>query len=137
MTRKFKLKKGELVFYRDKIVIKDDSKKRHTKISYIVFSVMICGFYMFFNSFEKGGYSVMIYLIICIISFLILIWLMLRSVKSEISLSEVKALKVKHGFDGKILDIKIANNMVRRVTGIENTEELINYIETNIGTKSN
>jgi len=74
-------------------------------------------------------------LIIGVLGILVLTMWLLRSVRSEISLKEVKSMKLKQRFNNKFLDIKLKNNRLRRVVQVDNSEELNQYIETNIRTK--
>jgi len=61
------------------------------------------------------------------------VFTLLRSAKSEISLNDVKSIKVKQRFNNSFLDIKLKNNRLRRVNQIEDSEELEEYIKTYYG----
>jgi len=57
--------------------------------------------------------------------------MLFRSVNGEIDLNEVKSIKVKQRFANEFLDIKLRNNRIRRVSQIDNTEGLEQYIDSN------
>ena len=54
-----------------------------------------------------------------------------RSNKNEISFEEIKSIKVRKRFNTKVLDIRLKNNRVRSVTGIQNSVELDDFINQN------
>ena len=54
---------------------------------------------------------------------------LLRSVQSKISLNEVKSMKLKTPFGDTFLDIKLNSNRIRRVSQIDDVDELRDYIE--------
>ena len=94
---------------------------------------------IFFLRYFKTGdkFDFWFGLLIGLIDILVLTVWLLRSVKSEISLKEVRSLKLNQRFGNKFLDIKLDSNRLRRVIRVENSTELENYIETNIRTKLN
>lgn len=138
MKQTFKLKKGEILFDENKIVIKDDAKKQRWILSLILCLATFYSAMTFLKYFKTGDKFDFWYgLIISLLGILTLtIWL-LRSVKSEISLKEVKSMKLNQRFSNKFLDIKLKNNKLRRVIRADNSEELDKYIETNIRSKLN
>ena len=76
--------------------------------------------------------------IFLLLGILILTILLLKSVKSEISLNEVKSMRIKQGFySNNFLDIKLVNNRLRRVFNVKNAKELEKYIATNYDFKWN
>jgi hypothetical protein len=133
MTQTFRLKKGEISFEGDKVKISDNS----TKLNRIqLFSSGIWTIY--------GTISVLRYLktsdqfllwsglFIGIAHFVIFIIILLRSNQSEILFDDIKFIKVKQRFGREFLDIKLKNNRLRRVIGIENLQDLEEYVESNI-----
>ena len=136
MKQTFKLKKGEILFDEDKIIIEDDAKKQKWIFTAILCLGIIYGFSSFLKYYKTGDqFDVWFGLLIAVLDILILtIWL-LRSVKSEISLKEVKSIKLKQRFNNKFLDIRLETNRLRRVSRVENASELEEYIETNFRTK--
>lgn len=136
MKQTFRLKKGEIVFDEDKIIINDDAKKQKWMLSLILCSGTLIGIMSFLRYFKTGiRFDLWYGLIICVLGILVLTMWLLRSVRSEISLKEVKSMKLKQRFNNKFLDIKLKNNRLRRVIRVDNSEELNQYIETNIRTK--
>jgi len=136
MKQTFKLKKGEILFAEHKIFIKDDAKKQKWILTAILCLGTIYGFLTFLNYYKTGDkFDFWFGLLIGVLDILILtIWL-LRSVRSEISLSEVKSMKLKQRFNNKFLDIRLNTNRLRRVIRVDNASELEEYIETNLRTK--
>jgi len=138
MKQTFKLKKGEILFDEDKIIITDDAKKQKWMLSLIISFGTIYGIETFLKYFKTGdNFDFWYGLIIGLVGIFTLIMWLLRSVRSEISLDEVKSMKVKQRIRNKFLDIKLKNNRLRRVIRVDNMEELNKYIETNIKTKLN
>jgi len=135
MKQTFKLKKGEILFDEDKIIINDDAKKQKWMLSLIICFGTIYGFETFLKYFKTGdNFDFWYGLIIGLVGILTLILWLLRSVRSEISLDEVKSMKVRHRNGNKFLDINLKNNRLRRVIRVDNETELKKYIETNFRT---
>jgi hypothetical protein len=65
-------------------------------------------------------------------NFVIFILNLIRSNQSEILFDDIKSIKVKRKFGNKYLDIKLKNNRLRRVSGIEDSIKLEEYIKSNI-----
>jgi hypothetical protein len=138
MTQTFKLKKGEILFDDDKIFIKDDAKKQKLMLSLIICFGTIYGIETFLKYFKTGNNFDFWYgLIIGLVGILTLILWLLRSVRSEIPLIEVKSIKLNQRFNNKFLDIRLKNNRLRRVIRVDNLEELDKFIEMNIRSKLN
>jgi len=136
MKQIFKLKKGELLFDEDKIIIKDDAKKQKWILTAILCLGIIYGFLTFLRYYKTGDqFDFWFGLFIGVLDISILtIWL-IRSVKNEISLNEVKSMELKQRFNNNFLDIRLKTNRLRRVFGVDNRMELEEYIETNFRTK--
>ena len=135
MKQTFKLKKGEILFDEDKIFIKDDAKKQKWMLSLIICFGTIYGIETFLKYFKTGdNFDFWYGLIIGLVGILTLILWLLRSVRSEISLDEVKSIKVRQRNGNNFLDINLKNNRLRRVIRVENETELKEYIETNFRT---
>lgn len=134
MIQTFKLKKGEISFDRDKIIIFDNARKQKrktllTSTSWTFFGIMSVLRYM-----QTGDHFLLwTGLIIGIGHFLKIIFTLLRTVQNEISLKEVKSIKVKQRLGNKFLDINLKTNRPRRVFHVENSD-LLNYVETNFKT---
>ena len=138
MKQTFKLKKGEILFDEDKIIIKDDANRQKWILSAILLLGTIYCLATFLRYFKIGDeFDFWFGLLIGLIDILVLTVWLLRSVKSEILLREVRSLKLNQRFGNKFLDIKLDSNRLRRVIRVENSAELENYIETNIRTKLN
>jgi len=134
MTQTFKLKKGKISFDNDKIIINDAAKK------YRLLMLMMSGFGSIFgigfalNSLRSDEQiKLWLGLLICLLSISGLIMWLLRSVRSEISLREVKSIKLNQKFSNKFLDIRLKSNRLRRVIRLDNKTELEEFIETNFG----
>ena len=135
MKQTFKLKKGEILFDEDKIIIKDDAKKQKWMLSLILCLGIILGIETFLKYFKTGdNFDFWFGLIIGLIGILTLIIWLLRSVRSEIFFNEVKSMKVRQINGNKFLDINLKNNRLRRVSQVGNETELKAYIETNFRT---
>ena len=138
MKQTFKLKKGEILFEGDKIIIKDDAKKQKWILSSILCLGTIYGVLTFLRYFRTGDqFAFWFGLLIGLSNILILTLWLLRSARSEISLNEVRSMKLKQRFSNNFLDIKLNNNRLRRVIRVDNATELEEYIETNFRTKLN
>ncbi len=133
MTHTFKLKKGEIYFEIDKIKISDNS--RIQKINQLLSS----GIWTIFGTisvlrYMKTGDQFLLWtgLFIGIAHFIIFILNLLRSNQSEVLLDDITSIKITRRFNKEFLDIKLKNNKLRRVIGIENSLELEEYIKSNI-----
>ena len=138
MIQTFKLKKGEILFDEDKIIIKDDAKKqkRLTLLSSSMWTIY--GTLSVLRYFKTGDqFLLWTGLFIGIAHFVVFILNLCRTVKSEIPFDDIKSLKVKQRFSNEYLDIKLKNRRLRRVIRVDNSEELDKYIETNIRQKLN
>ena len=136
MTQTFKLKKGEITFENDKITISDDAKKQKWILTAILCFGAIYGFLTLLRSYKTGDQTFLWFgLLLCLLNILVLIPWFLRSVRSQISLDEVKSMKVRQRNGNKFLDINLKNNRLRRVIRVDNSDELNQYIEMNISTK--
>jgi hypothetical protein len=136
MKQTFKLRKGEILFDNDKIFLTDDAKFQKWSGA----SIAAMGILYFIKTFLKSfktevQFDFWFGLIFILIGIPTLILWLLRSVKSEISLNEVKSIKIKQRFSNNFLDIKLANNRIRRVSGIYDTGELEKFIEANFEEK--
>jgi hypothetical protein len=138
MKQTFKLKKGEISFDADKIIIKDDAKRQKWILSLILFLGTIYGILTLLRYFKTGDQSELwTGLFIFLLNlFGLTLWL-LRSVRNEISLSEVRSIKLNQKFSNKFLDIRLNSNRLRRVVRVDNETKLEEYIETNFKTKLN
>ena len=133
MTHTFKLKIGEISFEIDKIKISDNS--RIQKINQLLSS----GIWTIFGTisvlrYMKTGDQFLLWtgLFIGIAHFIIFILNLLRSNQSEVLLDDITSIKITRRFNKEFLDIKLKNNKLRRVIGIENSLELEEYIKSNI-----
>ena len=131
MTQTFSLKKGEIQFVEDKIIISDKAKIQ----KYI--SLFTTGLWILV-AIKKGfkpGHSTdesldsIFFIILGTLNFLIFVVTLIRSTKSIILSDEVKSIKVKKRFSNFYLDIRLKNNRLRRVIQIEETQEFEEYIE--------
>ena len=133
MTKTFKLKKGEISFETDKVKISDNSRKQNI---IQLFSSAIWTIYGIISvlRYLKTGDQFLLWtgLFIGTAHLIMFILNLLRSNQSDINLDDIKSVKVKKRFSNEFLDIRLKNNRLRRVSGIENTRELEEYINSNI-----
>jgi predicted membrane protein len=135
MIQTFKLKKGEILFDNDKIIINDNAKKQRFFILWLSCCGSIFGIGFAFNSLQSNEQiRLWLGLLIGLLNISGLILWLLRSAQSEISLSDVKSIKLSQKFSNKFLDIRLNNNRLRRVIRVDNKTELEEFIETNFGT---
>jgi hypothetical protein len=135
MIQTFKLKKGEISFDRDKIIISDDADKQKRQ------TLLTSSLWTFFGitsvlRYLKTGDPFLLWtgLLIGIGHFLIVVWTLFRTTQSEISLNDVKSIKTRQRLGNKFLDIKLKTNRLRRVFRVDNSE-LLRYVETNFRTR--
>jgi hypothetical protein len=94
-------------------------------------SGMLLGSSYLLGYFKKGDqFGLWFGLFVVLANVQMFVLFLLRSVKSEISLNEVKSMKIKKRAGNEFLDIKLHNNRTRRVTEIFNPDRLKDYIKT-------
>ena len=76
-------------------------------------------------------------LFIGVTHFLIFILNLFRSNQNEILFDDIKSIKVKQRFGNRFLDIRLKNNRLRRVIGVDNSQELEDYIKSNFENRIN
>ena len=137
MRQTLKLKKGEILFDEDKIIIKDDAKKQKWLSSLSPFMGTMTLILLSLRSYKTGEqFRFWFEFIFILLGILLLTILLVRSDKSEICLNDVKSMRIKQGiFSNNFLDIKLVNNRLRRVINIKNARELEKYIATNLDFK--
>ena len=130
MSSTFELKRGKIVFGEDKIIITD--KARIQRIQFLIFS----GLWVFYGTMSvlrylKTGDQFLLWtgLFIGIAHFLLFVVYLFRSVKSEISMNDVKSMKLKSRNGNNFLDIKLNSGRVRRIIQIEDRDELQVYLD--------
>ena len=133
MTQTFKLKKGEISFETDKVKISDNSRKQKRVQLFSSGMWTIFGTISVLRFFKTSDqFLLWTGLFIGIAHFIIFILNLLRSSQSEISIDDIKSVNVKRRFNNEFLDIKLKNNRLRRVVGLENSQELENYFKSKI-----
>jgi hypothetical protein len=136
MPHTFKLKVGEITFEDDRIRIIDNAKKdnRLALISSVLW--VFYGTVTVWNSIKTDDKFILyLGLFIGVAHLVILVMYLFRSYASEISMESIKSVKAKKRFNNKFLDIKLKNNRIRRVNGLENIQELADYIKVNLEDK--
>ena len=129
----FHLERGDLKFDGDKITITDNAKKKSRTTLFISGLWTLYGVLSVFRYLKTGDeFLLWTGLLIGIGHGIVVVGTLLRSVKCEIDLKEVKSIKVKHWFNNEFLDIKLKNNRIRRVSQIEKMGELKEYIENQL-----
>jgi len=58
-----------------------------------------------------------------------------HSSEKELSLEDIKSIRVREVLNNTFLDIKLKNRKIRRVLGFEHSKELDEYIQANIAAK--
>lgn len=131
MKKTFKIKKGEISFETDKIIISDNSKKQN------LLQLFSSGMWAIFGTssvlrYLKTGDQFLLWTGLCIgIGHLVIfILILLRSNEIEILFDEIKSIKVKRRFSNEFLDIRLKNNRLRRVNDIENSKQIEDYIKS-------
>jgi hypothetical protein len=136
MDKTFELKKGKIVFEKDKIIISDKARIKRLLRLFLSTSIVILVLISTIAYFTTGdqyeywlGFFIGIaFILACVVS-------PFTSVQGEIDLKEVKSMKMKRGLFNEYLEIKLTNNKTRRVTSIVDKEELREYIETDSQSK--
>ena len=133
MTQTFKLKKGEISFEADKVKISDNSRELN-RIQLFSSGIWTISGAISVLRYLKTSDQFLLWtgLFIGISHFVIFILNLLRSNQSEILFDDVKFIKVKKRFGREFLDIKLKNNRLRRVIGIENSQDIEEYVESNL-----
>jgi hypothetical protein len=133
MAQTFKLKKGEISFENDKVRISDNSKKQNRMQLFSSAMWTVYGTISVLRYLKTGDqFLLWTGLFIGVAHFIIFVLNILRSNQTEISFDDIRSINVKQRFSNVFLDIKLKNNRVRRVIGIENSEEIEEYIKSNI-----
>jgi hypothetical protein len=138
MKQTFKLKKGKISFDENSIIIKDHAKKQKWSLLLILFTGTFYGISTLWSYFKSGDQpELWVGLFISLLNLLGLTLWLFRSVRNEISLSEVRSINFNQRFSNQFLDIKLNSNRLRRVTCADNETELKGFIETNFQSKLN
>lgn len=131
MNRTFELRKGKLVFRDDKIVITDNEKRQRNYILSFSGVGILLGGMLVFGLFKNGEVRFSwLGLFIALTQLVYFVIYLLRCIRTEISMNEIKSLELKEDFGNDFLLIKLKNNRTRRVNGIINAERLEEYIAT-------
>jgi len=133
MTQTFHITGGEITFEADKIVIKDDSRKQN--LYHNILGGMVAAFFAIYfvrNFKQVDTHDRWLLAILLIIYLAILIITLLRSTQREVQYNDIKTIAVKQKFANRVIDIKLKNNRLRRVTGVGNMEEIEAYIQAHI-----
>ncbi|WKV14037.1 hypothetical protein [Marivirga harenae] len=136
INKTFKLKKGEISFDPSGLKISDNSKKQN--LMQLLSSGMwtIYGVISVFRYFKTGDQFLLWSGLFIGLAHLVLFSLNLfRSNKNVILFDDIKSIKVGERFSNKVLDIRLKNNRLRRVTGVQNSQELDDYINQILRTR--
>jgi hypothetical protein len=138
MTQIFKIKNGEISFETDKVSISDDFKKQNLINLFSIGIWTIYGTVSVLRYFKTGDqFLLWTGLFIGVTHFLIFILNLFRSNQNEILFDDIKSIKVKQRFGNRFLDIRLKNNRLRRVIGVDNSKELEDYIKSNFENRVN
>ncbi len=125
MIQTFKLKKGEISFETDKVRISDDSKKQSHVRLFSSGMWTIYGFFSVLRYFKTGDqFLLWTGLFIGIAHLVIFMLHLFRSNQSEILFDDIKSINVKQKFSHNFVDIRLKNNRLRRIIGVDNPKEL-------------
>ena len=129
MTQTFSLKKGEIIFENDKILISDKAKAQKY-MNLVTFGILtLLGIKNSLKATETIENSIDLYWIIFgTLNFLFLVLTLIRSTKNSIELHDVKSIKLKKRFNHYFLRIKLKDNRYRFVGQIEEPEEINEFI---------
>jgi len=134
MAQTFRLKKGEILFENDKIIISDKAKiQRYMSLFTSGIWMLIAMKYILKLGQSNADSLDSFWIFLGVINLLLFVANLLRSSKSIIFVDEVKSLQVKQRLNNKFLDIKLNDHRLRRVNQIEDSEELEEYIKTYYG----
>ena len=138
MTQIFKIKNWEISFETDKVSISDDFKKQNLINLFSIGIWTIYGTVSVLRYFKTGDqFLLWTGLFIGVTHFLIFILNLFRSNQNEILFDDIKSIKVKQRFGNRFLDIRLKNNRLRRVIGVDNSQELEDYIKSNFENRIN
>lgn len=132
MSQVFNLKRGDITFHEDEIVINDQDAKQMKRI---LFSSSLWTFYGVVSVLrhlkEPDPFLLWSGLIIGISHFCILLWTLFKvSTRSRIKIADIKSVGIKHPFGGKNLVIKLKNNRVRTIRQVEDPDgRLADFIQ--------
>jgi hypothetical protein len=133
MTKTFKLKKGEISFEPGRIRILDDAKGRNNIL--LLRSVMwtIFGLLSVLRYLKTGDQFFLWTGFLITITYIVIFVLRLsHSSEKELSLEDIKSIRVREVLNNTFLDIKLKNRKIRRALGFEHSKELDEYIQANI-----
>jgi len=130
MNNIFELQKGKLEFSADRIIISDNAV-RQKRVRLFTSGIWIFYGILSVLRYVRTGDEFLLWtgLFIGIGHFIVFIGFLFRSVKSEITMEEVKSMKFKSRFNNDFLDIKLKSGRVRRVSQVDDTEELQEYLD--------
>jgi hypothetical protein len=130
MIRTFELKKGTIVFDEEKIIIKDKSQSQRNLWLYLSLAGVVIGV-LFVLDYLISGNELLLWIGLFYSGSHIAIFfaILMGPLQNEILLKEVKSLKLKKKYGNNVLEIKLQNNKIRRVSRIENPVYLQQFIE--------
>jgi hypothetical protein len=130
MSNIFELQKGKLEFRSDQIFITDNAQ-RQKRVRLLTSGIWIIYGILSILRYMRTGDEFLLWtgLLIGIGHFVVFIAFLFRSVKSEITMDEVKSMKFKSRFNNDFLDIKLSSGRVRRVSQVDDTAELKEYLD--------
>jgi hypothetical protein len=130
MSNIFELQKGKLEFSADRIIISDNAV-RQKRVRLFTSGIWIFYGILSVLRYVRTGDEFLLWtgLLIGIGHLIVFIAFLFRSVKSEITMEEVRSMKFKSRFNNDFLDIKLKSGRVRRVSQVDDTEELQEYLD--------
>lgn len=134
MEQIFKLKNGKISFERDKILISGNYYMRILKFCLLI-SIAISSYSIITNIIktrELGDeMNLGLWIGITAINIIILVFVLLWSTKSSISIADVKSIKLKRRFNNSTLYIRLKNFQTRQVMPVDDHDALKEFIEKN------
>lgn len=130
MNKIFELQNGKIEFLSDKIIVTDKARSQRK------YNLISSGIWIFYGTMSvlrylKTGDQFLLWtgLFIGLAHLWIFVSFLLRVVESEISVNDIKSLKLKAPFGNNNLDIKLKNGRTRRVSQVYATKEFRDYID--------
>lgn len=129
MTQTFRLKKGQISFAENRILISDNAKSQKSMSLLTNGIILIWGIMNIFK-FEQLGdeFFLSFWIVLVILLLIVFVAVLLESTKSVILFVDIKSIRVKQRSINTILYIKLRNNQLRRVMQIEDDEEIKKFI---------
>ena len=132
MNKKFKLRKGEISFSENRLIITDNIKSQKLLMLGCSAFCALCVTNSIYNFKRLGdaSYNMGLYISLIVLLLSIILILLSWSTKKEIAPDEVKWMKITAPrlYSGSTLKIQLKNRQIRWVHGVKHPEELRKHI---------